>query len=90
MKNVNDDFIIGLVKGRIGEVMERMDRERPELSQEARDADVVRIGQQEVAIALASRPDLVERFGVMAVEHFVRAIASEVRSLGVNPRRTEL
>ncbi|MGA3000917.1 MAG: hypothetical protein ABSE20_04240 [Acetobacteraceae bacterium] len=88
MENVNDDFILGLVKGRIGELMERMDRERPELSQEARDADVVRIGRQEVAIALASRPDLVERFGVMAAEHFLRAIAGEVRSLGVSTRRT--
>jgi hypothetical protein len=86
MENPNDDFIIGLVKGKIGEVMDRMDRERPELSPEAREAVVVRIGQQEVAIALASRPDLTARFGAIAAEHFFRAIASEVRSLRGNAR----
>jgi hypothetical protein len=84
MENVNDDFIVGLVKGKIGEVMDRMNREQPELSQQARDEVVVRIGQQEVAIALASRLDLAERFRAMAAEHFFRAILSEVRSLNVN------
>lgn len=48
---------------------------------------MVRIGQQEVAVAFASRPDLAERFGVMAAEHFFRAIMSEVRSLRVNTRQ---
>jgi hypothetical protein len=81
MENTNDDFIVGVVKGKVGELMDRMDHERPELSQEAREAVVVRMGRQEVAAALASRPDLVQRFGEIAADHFVRAIASEVRSL---------
>src|ERR1019366_20985 len=70
MENLNDDFIVGLVKGKVGEVMDRMDRERPELSPEEREEVVVRVGQQEVAIALATRPDLTEHFGANAAEHF--------------------
>jgi hypothetical protein len=81
MGTTNDDFIVGLAKGKIGEVMDRMDRERPELSQQDRDVITARLGQQEVAEALASRPDLAERFRDMAAEHFLRGIASEVRSL---------
>jgi hypothetical protein len=81
MGTTNDEFILGLVKGKIGEVMDRMDRERPELSQRDREAVTVRLGRQEVAQALASRPDLAERFGEIAAEHLLRAIASEVRSL---------
>ena len=81
MGTTNDDFIVGLVKGKIGEVMDRMDRERPQLSRQEREAVTVRLGRQEVAQALASRPDLAERFAEMAAEHFLRAIASEVRSL---------
>lgn len=49
----NDDLIVGLAKGKIGEVMDRMDRERPELSQQDRDTAPVRLGRQEVAQALA-------------------------------------
>ena len=61
--------------------MDRMDRERPELSREDREAVVVRIGHQEVTAALASRSDLAERFSIMAAEHFLRAIAGELRSM---------
>jgi hypothetical protein len=64
--------------------MDRMDRERPELSRQDREAITVRLSRQEVAQALASRPDLAERFGEMAAEHFLRAVASEARS----PRST--
>jgi len=81
MGTTNDDFIVGLVKGKIGEVMDRIDRERPELSQQDRDAITVRLSRQAVTQALASRPDLAERFGDMAAEHFLRAVASDVRSL---------
>jgi hypothetical protein len=81
MGTTNDEYIVGLVKGKIGEVMARMDRERPELSQQDREVVAVRLGRQEVAQALASRPDLAERFGEMAAEHFLRAVASEARSL---------
>jgi hypothetical protein len=81
MGTTNDEYIVGLVKNKIGEVMDRMDRERPELSLHDREAVTVRLGRQEVAEALASRPDLVERFREMAAEHLLRAVASEVRSL---------
>jgi hypothetical protein len=81
MGTANDDFIVGLVKGKIGEVLDRMDRERPELSQQDRDTAAIRLGRQEIAQALASRPDLAERFGEMAAEHFLRGVAIEVRSL---------
>lgn len=30
MENSNHDFIVGLVKGKIGELMDRMDHERPD------------------------------------------------------------
>jgi len=81
METIDDDDIIGLVKGKIGEVMDRIDRERPELSQSDRDAVMVRIGQQEVALALVSRPDLAKRLGDMSTGHFLRAIAKEVRAV---------
>jgi hypothetical protein len=81
MEAINDDDIIGLVKGKIGEVMHRIDRERPELSKKDREAIMVRIGQQEVALALVSRPDLAKRLGDIATEHFLHAIVSEVRSV---------
>ena len=81
MGTTNDDFIVALVKDKIGEVMDRMDRERPELSQQDRVVVAVRLGRQEVAQALASRPDLAKRFSEIAAEHFLRAVASEMRSL---------
>jgi hypothetical protein len=81
MEAINDDDIIGLVKGKIGEVMDRIDRERPKLSRKDREAVTIRIGQQEVALALVSRPDLAKRLGDIATEHFLRAIANEVRSV---------
>jgi hypothetical protein len=59
-----------LAKGKLGEVMDRMDHERPELSQQDREAVMVRLGGQGVAQTLASRPDLAERFAEMAAEHF--------------------
>jgi hypothetical protein len=80
MNTINDDYIIGLVKGKIGEAIDRIDRERPELSPEDRETVAVRIGRQEVALALASRADLAERFDDLAAECFLRTIASEVRS----------
>ncbi|MDR3531595.1 MAG: hypothetical protein P4L90_13710 [Rhodopila sp.] len=80
MGTTNDDFIIGLAKGKIGEVMDRMDRERPEMPSQDREAVTVRLGQQAIAEALAARPDLAERFGDMAAEYFLRAIVNEVRS----------
>lgn len=78
MEIIDDDYIISLVK--VGEVMDRIDRERPELSQEDREAVTVRLGQQELALALASRSDLATRFDNIAKEHFLRAIARQVRS----------
>jgi hypothetical protein len=81
MAAITDNVVIGLVKGRIGELMDRMDRERPELSQEDREAATVRLGQQEIALELASRPDLAKRFGDMAAECFLQAIVRELRSL---------
>jgi len=33
METTNDNCIVGLVKGKLAEVMTRLDRERPELSQ---------------------------------------------------------
>jgi hypothetical protein len=81
MATTNDDFVLGLAKGKLGEVMDRLDRERPDLSPEDREAITVRLGRQEVAQALASRPDLMERFGDMAIEHFLRVVAKEMRSL---------
>jgi hypothetical protein len=80
METANDDFIVGLVKGKLGEVMDRMDRERPELPHEDRDAATVRIARMEVAEALVKRTDLAVRFGDIAAEHFLRAIAQELRS----------
>ena len=81
METIHDDFIVGLVKGKIGEVMDRIDRERPELSHQDRETVTVRLSRHEVAQALASRPDLAERFGEMAAEHFLRTVLSQVRSL---------
>lgn len=81
MATVDDDFILGLAKDKIGQVMDRMDRERPELPDQDRDAVTVRLGQQEIAEVLASRPDLAKRFSDMATEHLLRAIVREVRSL---------
>ena len=43
METIHDDFIVGLVKGKIGEVMDRMDRERPELSHQDRETVTVRL-----------------------------------------------
>ena len=80
METADDDFIVGLVKGKLGEVMDRMDRERPEVAQEDRAAATVRLAGREVAEALAKRPDLAERFGDLAAEHFLGAIAQELRS----------
>jgi hypothetical protein len=80
MEAADDDFIVGLVKGKLGEVMDRMDRERPEVAQEDRDAATVRLARREVAEGLSKRPDLAERFGDIAAEHFMRAIAQELRS----------
>ena len=81
MGTTNDDFIVALVKDKIGEVMDRMDRERPKSSPQDREAATVRLGGEEVAQALASRPDLAKRFSEIAAEHFLRAVASEMRSL---------
>lgn len=81
METTNDEFILGVVRGKLGELIDRLDRERPESSQQEREAVTVRIGRQEIAQALASRPDLAERFGEMAVEHFLRVVASDARSL---------
>ena len=81
MGTTNDEFIVGLVKNKIGEVMDRMERERPESSQQDREAVTVRLSRQEVTQALASRPDLLERFREIAAEHFLQAITREVRSL---------
>jgi len=84
MESANDDFIIGLVKGKIGEVMDRMDHERPELSQQDREKATVRLSHHAVTLALASRPDLAKRFGDIAAEHFLKEVANQVHSLRSN------
>ena len=81
METITDGAVIGLVKGKISEMMDRIERERPELSQEDREAATVRLGQQEIALTLASRPDLAKGFSDMAAGCFLRAITRELRSL---------
>ncbi|MGD0103925.1 MAG: hypothetical protein ABSC06_07785 [Rhodopila sp.] len=80
METVHDDFIIGLAKGKIGQVMDRLDRERSELSDQDHEAVTMRLGRQAIAEILVSRPDLAQRFNEIAAEHFLRAIVNEVRS----------
>jgi hypothetical protein len=74
----HDNFIVGLVKGKVSEVLDRLDRERPELPQEDRQAIVVRLGLQGVKEALVSRPDLAGRFEDIAAESYLRAVTSEL------------
>jgi hypothetical protein len=80
MTTVNDEYILGQVKGKIGEILDRIARERPELSPVDREAAAMRIAHQELLVAFTSRPDLVKRFNEMAAEHWLRTIAAGVAS----------
>jgi hypothetical protein len=81
MESATDDFIVGTVKGKLGELLDRLSRERPELSASERDDAVIRLASFDIAEVFAARPDLGKRFSEMAAEHFLRSVAQDVKRL---------